>query len=136
MHVAGNLIATRDDKRVIKQPITSNCLWVSTSETKVDCVPNGGHYDGQIGVLGAIEIIETLVENDFQTNHPLELIVFSNEESGVFGSRAFDGRSAYRSVVKCDDTFGVYQCARNGTTERLEGGGDAKKILSIARNLL
>ena len=88
MHVkidaAGNLIATRDGKNNQLPPIAFG--------SHVDCVPNGGHYDsGQIGVLGAIEIIETLVENDFQTNHPLELIVFSNEESGVFGSRALAG---------------------------------------------
>ena len=87
MHVkidaAGNLIATLDGKNNQLPPIAFG--------SHVDCVPNGGHYDGQVGVLGAIEIIETLVENNVRTNHPLELIVFSNEESGVFGSRALAG---------------------------------------------
>ncbi|MGB2023096.1 MAG: M20/M25/M40 family metallo-hydrolase, partial [Flavobacteriaceae bacterium] len=74
---AGNLIATRPGKDNLLPPIAFG--------SHIDCVPNGGHFDGQIGVLGAIEIIETLVENNLQTRHPLELIVFSNEESGVFG---------------------------------------------------
>lgn len=123
MHVkidaAGNLIATRDGKNNQLPPIAFG--------SHVDCVPNGGHYDGQIGVLGAIEIIETLVENDFQTNHPLELIVFSNEESGVFGSRALAGALTEASLkVMTPSGFTNAQGA-----ERL--GGDAKKILSIAR---
>ena len=123
MHVkidaAGNLIATRDGKNNQLPPIAFG--------SHVDCVPNGGHYDGQIGVLGAIEIIETLVENNFQTNHPLELIVFSNEESGVFGSRALAGALTEASLeVMTPSGFTNAQGA-----ERL--GGDAKKILSIAR---
>ena len=105
-------------------------------------MPNGGHYDGQIGVLGAIEIIETLVENDFQTNHPLngnELIVFSNEESGVFGSRALAGALTEASLkVMTPSGFTNAQGSRNyfhcvGWRFRERLGGDAKKILSIAR---
>lgn len=123
MHVkidaAGNLIATRDGKNNQLPPIAFG--------SHVDCVPNGGHYDGQIGVLGAIEIIETLVENNFQTNHPLELIVFSNEESGVFGSRALAGALTEASLeVMTPSGFTNAQGA-------VRLGGDAKKILSIAR---
>ncbi|MGB1444281.1 MAG: Zn-dependent hydrolase [Flavobacteriaceae bacterium] len=123
MHVkidaAGNLIATLDGKNNQLPPIAFG--------SHVDCVPNGGHYDGQVGVLGAIEIIETLVENNVRTNHPLELIVFSNEESGVFGSRALAGALTEASLeVMTPSGFTNAQGA-----ERL--GGDAKKILSIAR---
>ena len=116
---AGNLIATRYGKNNQLPPIAFG--------SHIDCVPNGGHYDGQIGVLGAIEIVETLVENNVQTNHPLELIVFSNEESGVFGSRALAGALTETSLeVMTPSGFTNAQGA-----ERL--GGNAKKILSIAR---
>ena len=58
----------------------------------IDAVPNGGHYDGDVGVIGGIEVLETLVENNIVTNHPLELIIFSNEEGAIFGSRAIAGK--------------------------------------------
>lgn len=116
---AGNLIATRPGKDNLLPPIAFG--------SHIDCVPNGGHFDGQIGVLGAIEIIETLVENNLQTRHPLELIVFSNEESGVFGSRALAG-------TLTDASLNVM--TPSGLTNAMGAkklGGDAKKILSIAR---
>ncbi len=116
---AGNLIATRKGANNQLPPIAFG--------SHIDCVPNGGHYDGQVGVLGAIEVIETLVENNFQTNHPLELIIFSNEESGVFGSRALAGALTNESLeVMTPSGFTNAQGA-----ERL--GGNANKILSIAR---
>jgi N-carbamoyl-L-amino-acid hydrolase len=38
--------------------------------------------------MGAIEVVRTLQEAGIQTEHPLELIIFTNEEGGVIGSRA------------------------------------------------
>ena len=57
----------------------------------IDAVPNGGHYDGNVGSIGALEVMETLVEKNIQTTHPFELLIFTNEEGGVFGSRALAG---------------------------------------------
>ena len=67
----------------------------------IDAVPNGGNYDGCVGSLGALEIIRTLEENNIVTKHPLEMIIFSNEEGGVMGSRALVGelRSEALEVV-------------------------------------
>jgi N-carbamoyl-L-amino-acid hydrolase len=116
---AGNLIANRKG--------TNNKLKPIAFGSHVDCVPNGGHYDGQVGSLGAIELIETLVEQNYTTKHPLQLIIFSNEESGVFGSRALAGALTPASLeVK---TKSGYTNAEG--IERL--GGDASKVLSIAR---
>ena len=49
-------------------------------------VPDGGNYDGCLGSVGALEVIEALNENKFVTNHPLEVIIFSNEEGYTIGS--------------------------------------------------
>ena len=57
----------------------------------LDTVPNGGKYDGALGVLAALECIETLEENGVKTRHPLEVVVFSDEEGGTIGSRAMRG---------------------------------------------
>lgn len=56
-----------------------------------DTVPNGGKFDGAVGVLGAIECTQVLAENSIKTRHPLEVIVFTDEEGGLIGSKAIIG---------------------------------------------
>ncbi len=56
-----------------------------------DTVPQGGKYDGAAGVLGAIECVQVLAENGVKTRHPLEVIVFTDEEGGLIGSKAVIG---------------------------------------------
>src|SRR5210317_1617765 len=58
----------------------------------IDSVPGGGNYDGDVGVVGAIEVIELLEAHSISTRHPLEVVVFSDEEGGLTGSRAMAGR--------------------------------------------
>ncbi len=57
----------------------------------IDSVPNGGHYDGPVGSIGAIEAARALAEAEIRTRHPLEVVVFANEEGGKTGSRALSG---------------------------------------------
>ena len=80
---AGNIIGKRSGKDPYLKPIGFG--------SHIDMVPNGGNYDGCVGSLAAIEVIRTLNEAKIQTEHPLEVIIFSNEEGGVMGSRALVG---------------------------------------------
>ena len=57
----------------------------------LDSVPDGGNYDGQVGSVGAIEVVQCLEERGIATLHPLEVILFTNEENGKTGSRAMAG---------------------------------------------
>jgi len=57
-----------------------------------DTVPEGGKYDGALGVLAAIECVQVLEENDIVTRHPVEVVVFANEEGGLIGSRGMIGK--------------------------------------------
>lgn len=57
----------------------------------IDSVPGGGNYDGDVGSLGAIECVELLKESNITTVHPLEVIIFQNEEGGLIGSEALCG---------------------------------------------
>ena len=57
----------------------------------IDTVPNGGKYDGALGVLAAIECCRVIDEEKIRTRHPLEIVIFSDEESGSIGSRALIG---------------------------------------------
>lgn len=59
-----------------------------------DTVPNGGRFDGALGVLGALACARALRQAGMKLRHPLEVINFQSEEavvSGTLGSRAVAG---------------------------------------------
>jgi N-carbamoyl-L-amino-acid hydrolase len=58
----------------------------------IDTVPVGGHFDGCLGVLAGIEVVRVLHENEIRLNHALEVIVFTDEERSVIGSKAMSGQ--------------------------------------------
>jgi N-carbamoyl-L-amino-acid hydrolase len=58
----------------------------------IDSVPGGGNYDGDVGVLGAIEVAQLLQEHGLRLRHPLEIVSFTDEEGGLIGSLAMTGR--------------------------------------------
>lgn len=68
----------------------------------IDTVPNGGIYDGALGVLAAIESVLTMKENGYRNFHPVEIIAFNEEEGnvvgGTFGSKAFAGADTEASM--------------------------------------
>ena len=78
--LAGNIIGKRSGK--------NNDLPVIAFGSHIDSVPGGGNYDGDVGSLGAIECMELMKENKIVTDHPLEVIIFQNEEGGLIGSEA------------------------------------------------
>lgn len=52
----------------------------------IDSVPNGGNFDGDVGTLGALEVVQTLNEHNVQTRRPLHFAIWQNEEGGLIGS--------------------------------------------------
>lgn len=78
----------------------------------LDSVPNGGKYDGPLGVLMAKEIIKTFIEEKVTLNHDLEIVSFTAEESNdfnlsTFGSRAFVGRLTTDMLKEARNSTGV-----------------------------
>ena len=116
---AGNIIG----RRVGRDPSLPPLLFGS----HIDSVPDGGNYDGNVGSIGAIEVAQTLADNNVATRHPLEVIVFQNEEGGLIGSRAVSGELAEAELDLA---------SRSGKTLR-EGiafiGGDPSKLASARR---
>ena len=51
----------------------------------IDSVVHGGNFDGDVGSMGAIEVIRALNEGRVTTRHPLEVVVWTNEEGNHFG---------------------------------------------------
>lgn len=93
----------------------------------IDTVPEGGNYDGVVGSMGAIEVARTLAENNIKTLHPIEVVIFQNEEGGLIGSRAMDGELTNKELDLV---------SRSGKTIR-EGikfiGGDLAKLGEVRR---
>ncbi|MEA3507470.1 MAG: Zn-dependent hydrolase [Synergistota bacterium] len=72
------------------------------SGSHIDTVPHGGNYDGVVGVVGALEALTVLAENNVRLTRPLELIIFVEEEGSVFGSTTA-GSKALAGVYGVDD---------------------------------
>lgn len=59
----------------------------------LDTVPDGGKYDGVLGCVGGLEVCETFREEGYVPKHPIEVIVFTDEEGFRFG-KGLTGSSA------------------------------------------
>ena len=116
---AGNLIGRRAGSASNLKPLLIG--------SHVDTVPEGGNYDGVVGSMGAIEVAQTLAENNVTTRHPLEVVIFQNEEGGLIGSRAMDGELTEKELDLV---------SRSGKTIR-DGikfiGGDVAKLAEVRR---
>jgi N-carbamoyl-L-amino-acid hydrolase len=80
---AGNIFGARPGTQPLK-PIVFG--------SHIDSVPDGGNYDGTVGSLSAIEVAQTFQAQGIRTRHPLEVVVWANEEGGLYGSRAVSGQ--------------------------------------------
>ena len=90
LDTAGNIIGRREGSEPDLPPIMFG--------SHIDSVPGGGNYDGDVGVIGAIEVIELLEASNIRTRHPLEIVSFTDEEGGLTGSRAMIGKVDYRTL--------------------------------------
>ena len=77
----------------------------------VDSVLNGGDFDGPLGVLGGIEVLQTMDEEGVQTERPVEVVAFTDEEGarfslGMIGSHALAGTLS-REDLRFEDRDGV-----------------------------
>lgn len=111
---AGNVIGIRKGTKPNLKPISFG--------SHIDRVPHGGNYDGCVGSMAALEVLQVFNENKVKTKHPLEIIIFSNEEGGVVGSRAIAGhlnKSAFSVKNSTGYTIGEGMMRLGGDTTRL-----------------
>ncbi|MEA4845994.1 MAG: M20 family metallo-hydrolase [Clostridiaceae bacterium] len=85
---------------------------VVMSGSHIDTVINGGAYDGTVGTLSAIEVLQTIKENNIPHTHSLEACVFLSEESarfggGTLGSKAYVGDYTRADLDRLKDKDGV-----------------------------
>ena len=92
-----------------------------------DTVATGGKYDGTLGVLGALEVIETLNDAGITTRRPLAVTLFSNEEGARFAPDMM-GSQVYQGGLSLDEANAIEGI--DGTTvgenlRRIDYVGDA-----------
>jgi N-carbamoyl-L-amino-acid hydrolase len=102
----GNMFATRPGRDNTLPPIAMG--------SHLDTQPTGGKFDGVLGVLAALEVMRTLHEQDYETNAPIEIVNWTNEEgsrfppamlaSGVFAG-VFPPQYAYERADREGITF-------------------------------
>jgi N-carbamoyl-L-amino-acid hydrolase len=78
----------------------------------IDTVATGGIYDGNLGVLAGLEVIETLAERSIITDRPLAVAFFTNEEGSRFapdmmGSLCYVGGLAVEEALSTVDVDGA-----------------------------
>mgnify|MGYP002725674589 FL=1 len=72
----GNIFGTRSGKDNRLAPVMSG--------SHIDSQPKGGRFDGILGVMGPLEVIRTLNENNIQTQRPITVVAWTNEEGTRF----------------------------------------------------
>ena len=84
----GNIFMRRPGRNPALAPVMTG--------SHVDTQPTGGKFDGNYGVLAGLEVIRTLNDHGIETEAPLEVVVWTNEEGSRFvpvmmGSGVFAG---------------------------------------------
>ena len=119
LDTAGNILGRIDGTDRTLKPILIG--------SHVDSVTDGGNFDGPLGSFGAIEVARSLREQNVRLRHPLEVVVWTNEEGGTVGSR-----SAIGHITSAD----LEKVARSGKTIR-EGigivGGNVERLSEAVR---
>ena len=92
----GNVIATRAGTDAGAAPVVVG--------SHIDTVRTGGRFDGNLGVLAGLEVIETLEQHGIATVHPISVAFFTNEEGARFqpdmlGSLVYVGGMAVEDAL-------------------------------------
>ncbi len=85
----GNIFARRRGRSEAAPPVMIG--------SHLDTVPTGGKFDGVFGVMAGVELVRTLNDHRVETEHPIEIVVWTNEEGSRFspftlGSMVFAGQ--------------------------------------------
>lgn len=112
----GNLFARRAGRQHDTAPVASG--------SHLDTQPEGGRFDGVYGVLAALEVVRTLSDSDIQTDKPIEIVVWTNEEGARF-TPAMLGSAAFTGVMPLAQALNTRDAAGTTVEEALQATGYA-----------
>ncbi len=120
---AGNILARRAGREDSLPPILFG--------SHIDSVPQGGNFDGDLGSLAALETIRVLNEGRITTRHPLEIVVWANEEGVAYGN-GLCGSRATAGLLEPDELSQIWNGVVKGDAIK-KIGGDPDRIESARR---
>jgi N-carbamoyl-L-amino-acid hydrolase len=99
----GNVFMRREGKNPALAPVMTG--------SHIDTQPTGGKFDGNYGVLAGLEVVRTLNDMNIQTEAPIEVAFWTNEEGSRFvpvmmGSGVFCGAFSLETAYAAKDTEG------------------------------
>ncbi len=109
----GNIFARRAGRNPSLPPILAG--------SHLDSQPTGGKFDGPYGVLAGLEIIRTLNDLGIETDAPVEVVAWTNEEGARFAP-SMTGSGVFAGVFDLD--YGLSRTALDGATL----GGELERI--------
>lgn len=100
----GNIFARRPGRNPKLPPVMTG--------SHIDTQPTGGKFDGCFGVMAGLEVLRTLNDLGIETEAPLEVVVWTNEEGSRFppcmmGSGVFAGKFTLEDTLAKRDAAGV-----------------------------
>ena len=100
----GNIFARRPGRDDARPPVMAG--------SHLDTQPHGGKFDGVYGVLAGLEVVRALNDAGIETDAPVEIAVWTNEEGARFapsmnGSGAFAGTYTIDESLACTDNEGL-----------------------------
>ena len=100
----GNIFARRAGRNPDRAPVMTG--------SHIDTQPTGGKFDGCFGVMAGLEVIRTLNDLDLETDAPVEVVVWTNEEGSRFppcmmGSGVFAGKLDLAETLAKQDEQGL-----------------------------
>ena len=100
----GNIFARREGRDPERPPVLTG--------SHLDTQPLGGRFDGAYGVLAGLEVVRALNDAEIETNAPIEVVVWTDEEGvrfagGCMGVSVFAGEQTLEEALACRDKNGV-----------------------------
>src|SRR6202049_1985137 len=111
----GNIFARRPGRNPELPPVMTG--------SHLDTQPNGGRFDGAYGVRAGLELVRTLNDIGYETEAPVEIVAWTNEEGSRF-SPAMVGSGAFTGVFPLEAALAT----RDNTTPALTLGAELDRI--------
>jgi N-carbamoyl-L-amino-acid hydrolase len=93
----GNIFARRPGRNNDQAPVMAG--------SHLDSQPTGGKFDGAFGVLAGLEVIRALNDAEFETEAPVEVVAWTNEEGSRFPP-AMVGSGAFAQIFDLEEAHG------------------------------
>ena len=110
----GNMFARREGRDPARKPVLLG--------SHLDSQPSGGKFDGALGVIAGLEVMRTLHDLNIQTEAPIELVNWTDEEGSRFG-HSLMGSGAWAGVYSLEKVYGLKDVEGVSVSDALDSIG-------------